>query len=804
MGNACVHELRARDLKTIAPIEPGRIALCVQAHVRVPALTRLLDQDLQQQRTHALAAPLAQHRHAPDMAIGQQPPRSDRGAIGGKGERMVAPRVVFVQFQFQRHALLAHEHLLAYAARLGAGLVPIAQADGERRHRHGGYNTRLLREFNMHSLWDDKEAAQCRGDLDLRVYSSRLLGRDRTLVLHGGGNTSVKLVEKNLFGEDENVLYIKGSGWDLETIEAAGFAPVQLDYLQRLAQLDALSDTQMVNQLATHLLRAAAPAPSVETILHACLPYKFVDHTHADAVLAVTDTADGERRIREIYGDAVVVIPYVMPGFDLARLCACEYPRQAGAGTIGMVLLNHGIFSFGESARQSYERMIDLVSRAEDYLKRERAWDAPPRAVKPARIDTLQQAQLRRALSATAGAPMIMATHADEDALAFAQRADLDALSQQGPVTPDHIIRTKRIPMLGRDVDAYARDYKAYFEEHAPQSREAKTMLDPAPRMVLYPDFGLAAAGRSAKDATIVAELYQHSMQVMQRAQALGGYRALPSRDLFDVEYWDLEQAKLKKGGTPPPYSGEIALVTGAASGIGKACVSALLARGAAVIGLDINPAIETIYQRNDFLGLHCDLTDEGAIKAALERAVIAYGGLDMLVLNAGVFAASRKISELSTEAWRRVMAINLDANLVLLRACHPLLKLAPKGGRVVVIGSKNVPAPGPGAAAYSASKAALNQLARVAALEWGADGIRINSLHPNAVFDTGIWTEEVLAQRARHYGLTVAEYKTNNVLKTEVRSRDVAELAAEMCGPLFAKTTAAQVPVDGGNERVI
>ncbi len=656
----------------------------------------------------------------------------------------------------------------------------------------------------MHSLWDDSEAAQCQGELALRVYTSRLLGRDKTLVLHGGGNTSVKLVQKNLFGEDENVLYIKGSGWDLETIEAAGFAPVQLDYLQRLAQLDALSDTQMVNELATHMLETSAPAPSVETILHACLPYKFVDHTHADAVLAITNAPDGERRIREIYGDAVVIIPYVMPGFDLARLCASEYPRQAGANTIGMVLMNHGIFSFGDSARQSYERMIDLVGRAEDYLKAQRAWDIPARAVAPARIDMLQQAQLRRKLSDAAGVAMIMATHADAETLAFAQREDVGTLSQQGPVTPDHIIRTKRVPMLGTDVDAYTRDYKAYFDAHAPHAKEPKTMLDPAPRMVLDPQFGLAAAGRTAKDAAIVEELYRHSMQVMQRAQALGGYRALPQRELFEVEYWDLEQAKLRKGGRPPPYTGEVALVTGAASGIGKACVESLLARGAAVVGLDINPAIEALYQRKDFLGLRCDLTDEHALGQALERAVIAYGGLDMLVLNAGIFAASRRISELATEEWRKVMAINLDANLFLLRACHPLLKLAPKGGRVVVIGSKNVPAPGPGAAAYSASKAALNQLARVAALEWGADGIRINSLHPNAVFDTGIWTEEVLAQRAKHYGLTIDEYKTNNVLKTEVRSRDVAELAAEMCGPLFAKTTAAQVPVDGGNERVI
>ena len=656
----------------------------------------------------------------------------------------------------------------------------------------------------MLSLWDDDEAAKCRGELELRVYTSRLLGRDKTLVLHGGGNTSLKLAQKNLFGEDEHVLYVKGSGWDLETIEADGFTPVQLDYLRRLVQLGVLSDAQLVNQLATHMLRSWAPVPSVETILHACLPHKFVDHTHADAVLAITNTADGERRIREIYGDTVVVLPYVMPGFDLAKLCAKEYPRQAGAATIGMVLMNHGVFSFGDSARQSYERMIELVRRAEDYLKSQGAWEIPAPGIRPGRIDMLQQAQLRLKLSTTAGAAMIMTTHTDGETLAFAQRADVSALSQQGPVTPDHIIRTKRTPMLGTDVDAYARDYMAYFDAHVRQTSEPKTMLDPAPRMVLDPAFGLAAAGSSAKDAAIVAELYQHSMQVMQRAQALGGYRALPPRELFEVEYWDLEQAKLRRGGTPPLYAGEIALVTGAASGIGKACVDALLARGAAVVGLDINPAVETIYQRKDFLGLRCDLTDEHAIAPALERAVLAFGGLDMLVLNAGIFAASRTISELASDEWRKVMAINLDANLYLLRACHPLLKFAPKGGRVVVIGSKNVPAPGPGAAAYSVSKAALNQLARVAALEWGADGIRINSVHPNAVFDTGIWTDAVLAQRAKHYGLSVDEYKTNNVLRTEVGSRDVAELAAEMCGPLFAKTTAAQVPVDGGNERVI
>lgn len=657
----------------------------------------------------------------------------------------------------------------------------------------------------MNSLWNDTDAAELGDDLSLRVYTSRLLGRDKSLVLHGGGNTSVKLRETNAVGEDEDILYIKGSGWDLETIAAAGFAPVRLAHLLKLARLDALSDPQMVNELATQTMRAGAPAPSVETILHALLPFKYVDHTHADAVVTVTNSPDGERRIREIYGDRVVVLPYVMPGFDLARLCACEFPRQAHAGTVGMVLMNHGIFSFGATAREAYERMIELVGLAEDYLRRQGAWEvAFPPAAAPDMPLREEIAALRREISAAAGTPMLLATTANAHTLGFARRADLATVAQQGPATPDHVIRTKRLPLLGRDVVAYVAAYRAYFDSQSPTAAAPKTMLDPAPRVVLDPEFGLGAVARSAKEAAVIAEIYDHTIDVISRAALLGGYRALPAKDIFDVEYWDLEQAKLKKVGKPAVFAGEVALVTGAASGIGRACVDSLLARGAAVIGLDLSPAIATLYDRPDFLGIVCDVADGAQIVAAIEQGVRRYGGLDMLILNAGVFPGGCRIGQLADAEWRRVMHINLDANLAFLRECHPLLKLAPNRGRVVVVGSKNVPAPGPGAAAYSASKAALNQLARVAALEWGGDGIRINSLHPNAVFDTGLWTPEVLESRARHYGLTVEQYKTNNVLKVEVSSRDVAELAAEMCGPLFAKTTAAQVPVDGGNERVI
>ncbi|MBI2295264.1 MAG: bifunctional aldolase/short-chain dehydrogenase [Betaproteobacteria bacterium] len=656
----------------------------------------------------------------------------------------------------------------------------------------------------MKNLWNDAEARNFKGDLGLRVYTSRLLGRDKSLVLHGGGNTSVKIRERSLLGEEEDVLYVKGSGWDLEIIEEAGFSPVRLAHLLKLARLEALSDPEMVNELVTQMTRASAPAPSVETILHAILPYRYVDHTHADAVLAVTNTTDGEARIREIYGDKAVVVPYIMPGFDLARSCAVRFPAGAGPKTIGMVLMNHGVFSFGNSARESYERMIALVQLAEDYLAHRRAWSLPPArdgtTGKPLRRDL---ATLRHGISGAAGFPLVMRCHHNERSLSFARRPDLREIAQ-GPATPDHVIRTKRVPMIGRDVSAYARDYRAYFNEHAPRAREPKTMLDPAPRVVLDPELGMCALGRTARDAAMAGDVYAHTMDVIERATLLGGYRALPAKDIFDVEYWDLEQAKLRKGAKPPVFAGEVALVTGAASGIGKACVEALLARGAAVIGLDLNPAIKGLHQREDFTGIPCDVTMESEVTNALEAGVRAFGGLDMLILNAGIFPGGTRIAELTTEEWRKVMQINLDANLILMRSCHGLLRLAPRAGRVVLVGSKNVPAPGPGAAAYSASKAGVNQLARVAALEWGEDGIRVNVLHPNAVFDTAIWTDEVLKARAAHYGMSVEEYKRRNVLKTEVTSRDVAELAAEMCGPAFAKTTGAQVPVDGGSDRVI
>jgi rhamnose utilization protein RhaD (predicted bifunctional aldolase and dehydrogenase)/NAD(P)-dependent dehydrogenase (short-subunit alcohol dehydrogenase family) len=656
----------------------------------------------------------------------------------------------------------------------------------------------------MQSRWSDEDVAAYPGLLGARVYTSRLLGADPALVMHGGGNTSVKVPETDLFGRAVDVLYVKGSGSDLSTVTEQGFAPVRLEHLLSLAELDELTDARMAEQLKFACVREA-PAPSVEAILHAILPARYVDHTHADAVLAITNTPNGRKRVEECFGDRVVIVDYVMPGFALARQCALEFPARRTDRTVGMVLMNHGVFSFGDTAKESYELMIALVTMAEQYLAERGAGELPVRSTTapPAAGRRDQLAALRQDVSAVAGAPMILTSTTTPRTAAFLDRDDHADHATRGPMTPDHVIRTKRVPMVGTDVRAYAAEYEQYFARNALRSREPLTMLDPAPRVVLDRALGLLTTGRTPRDALIARDIYAHTIDAIDRARALDGWQALPEEDLFDVEYWELEQAKLRRQGEPPAFAGEIALVTGAASGIGRATAEAFKSVDAAVVGLDRDGSVEAA-NGDAFLGVTCDVTDEAAVDAAVAAAVDRFGGIDIVVCNAGVFPASARIEQLGSDVWKQVMAVNVDANVSLLRTAAPLLVRAPRGGRVVVNASKNVRAPGPGAAAYSASKAALTQLARVAALEWAAQGIRVNIVHPNAVFDTGIWDAATLESRAASYGLTVEQYKTNNLLGVEVTSHDVARVIVALCSPVFAKTTGAQIPIDGGNERIV
>ncbi len=656
----------------------------------------------------------------------------------------------------------------------------------------------------MNSLWDDREAGRYVNDpLQLRVYTSRLLGQEPSLVLHGGGNTSVKTSASNLFGETEQLLYVKGSGWDLASIEARGFAPVRLDVPRRMVELPALTDAEMVQALRAALTDPSAPTPSVEAVLHAIIPFAYVDHTHADAVVAVSNTPGGDQRIREIYGDRTLVVPYVMPGFVLAQK-VYEVTRGIDWSCCeGMILLHHGALTFSNDARESYERMLALVSRAEEYLRKRGAWDSVARG--SAAEDLRKLAVLRGAVSRVAGKAMVARLDGGPEAAGFSRRPDLSSLASQGPLTPDHVIRTKRVPMIldgepAEQVENYAGAYRNYFQRHASQGL---TCLDPAPRWIVWPGHGTVALGTSCVDAEIVADIARHTQRAIQWAAALGGWRPLPEEDIFAVEYWELEQAKLQPRGAQPSLQGKVALVTGAASGIGFACAQALAAQGAAVVALDIDPGITAQFSGPGFLPRVCDVTDASAVRTAVDAAVRRFGGLDILISNAGSFRRSCTLAEMDAQTWNESLELNLSSHQRLLQDCIPYLA-AGVDPTVVIVGSKNVPAPGRGAAAYSVAKAGLTQLARVAALELAAEGIRVNVIHPHGVFDTGLWTEDVLAERAAHQGISVAAYKRANLLGVEVTSKDVAALVCILVGPAFSKTTGAQIPIDGGNERVV
>lgn len=640
--------------------------------------------------------------------------------------------------------------------------------------------------------------------LDEIVFASRLLGSDPQLVLVGGGNTSIKATSTDALGAAVDVIHVKGSGWDLGSIEREGFATLRRSRLREIAAVDELSDSAMMNELRQARLDGHSPDPSVEALLHELLPGRVVMHSHADAMIAVMNQSEGRANAESLFGDDAVLVPYVMPGFDLAKLVRELWSDSETKKAL--VLMNHGLFTFGDTAEEAYDLHIALVQRAADFALRQAgrpdhgASDAAP-LTDGARTAL---AAFRRELSERAGTPMLIRVSDSAAARDFARSTDVSALASQGPATPDHVIRTKRLPLIGRDLAGYASSYESYFEANENRRGAALTALDPAPRVVLDPEWGLVVAGRTVGDLVNTESIYQHTIDIIMGAQAQSGYSALPAGDIFDVEYWELEQAKLRLAKNPGRFAGEVALVTGAASGIGRAIAGALLAEGAAVVGLDLNPEVVSTFPAAGYLGIRANVADAGELDAALSEAMGRFGGLDILVPAAGIFPTSAPIAEGDAAAWERTFAVNVTGIAHLFKAAHPLLAEAPNGGRVVLVASKNVAAPGPGASAYSSSKAAAVQLARVAALEWAPDGIRVNIVHPDAVFDTALWTPELLEERARKYGVSVEDYKRRNLLGVEIRSTDVAAVVVELSSSIFRATTGAQLPVDGGNERVI
>ncbi|MCY4114518.1 MAG: bifunctional rhamnulose-1-phosphate aldolase/short-chain dehydrogenase [Chloroflexi bacterium] len=660
----------------------------------------------------------------------------------------------------------------------------------------------------MQSRWSDDDA---RGldPIGLRVYTSRLIGAEPALVLHGGGNTSVKLDDHDHRGRSCRSLAIKGSGSDLRTIEPGDFARLHLDDLHALRPRCEMSDDEMLAYLARSSLDPAAPRPSIETLLHAFLPDAWVDHSHADAVLALTNQPDGHRLVREVYGDRVAVVPYILPGFKLAQLTADVY--DANPGVEGLVLDMHGLVTFGASARESYERHIELVALAEDSVRPH----LPARGSAPG--DEAAAAKLAPALRGALSAKrrVIVRYDGSPRVRAFVDRPDLEQISQQGPVTPDHVLRTKRLPLVLRATDSEGvRDavtgYRAAYERYAREHGGAEAFQhDSAPRVVLVPGVGMFTTGASWDEAGMVADMYRHTMEVIEAASAIGTYHALPANDLYDMEYWPLELYKLTRAPAERELARRMALVTGAGSGIGRAIAQALAADGAYVFVTDVdleaaNAVAEAITAEGDRArALPLDVTSERETAQAFAAAATHAGGMDIVISNAGI-AAAAPLDDLELDTWQRSLDVNATGHFLVCRAALRQMRAQGLGGSIVLICTKNALDPGAGFGAYSAAKAAQLQLGRVLAVEGGPDGIRVNMVNPDAVFEgSGLWDADLRAGRAAAHGVDVEDleafYAQRNLLGRRVTGPDVAEAVSFLASDRSAKTTGAVIPVDGG-----
>ncbi|MCX8033204.1 MAG: bifunctional aldolase/short-chain dehydrogenase [Thermoleophilia bacterium] len=716
----------------------------------------------------------------------------------------------------------------------------------------------------MNSRWSDYEAAEFVarfGDkwgeaLALRTYSSRLLGLEKDLVLHGGGNTSVKATWRNILGDEIPALFVKASGADLATIEPEGHCGLDLAYLKRLRQIAELSDEEMLEELRTHRLWSSGPDPSIEALVHAFLPHKFVDHTHADAVLALTNRVGGEQLVRQVFGDEVIILPYITPGLKLAK--ACAEALESFPTARGMVWMHHGIVTWGATARESYEAMIELVTRAEgEVAARARGphGRAPaPKAPTPPSETVLSAATCDARIAEISPVLRGLLAHPTGDPDHPYQKVVLKWLctpevleilampgAKEALVTPvltsDHLIRTKALPLwveelpqgdqgtirehLQRTIDGYRNNYLAYLGRYQMLMPRGVQPFAPEPRVVMIPGLGVACAGEDLRSAVIAQDITLHTLRV-KRSIVLAGsrYEGLPEEELFRMEYRSLQHAKLKREdeSAKPTSSGaellkgHVAVVTGAAGAIGAGICEALLRAGCLVAATDLPgerlDALVADYQARfgeKILGIPMDVTDPASVKAGFAEVVCAWGGIDLVVPNAGI-AAVGSLAELSLEKFRRLEQVNVEGTLFVLAEAARLFRAQGTGGDVVVISTKNVFSPGAGFGAYSATKAAAHQLARVASLELAADGVRVNMVSPDAVFGhgarrSGLW-QEVGPERMRVRGLDEAGleayYQNRNLLKARVTAEHVAN-AVLFFATRQTPTTGATIPVDGG-----
>ena len=674
----------------------------------------------------------------------------------------------------------------------------------------------------MENRWSAAEAQEAVGryreageDIALRVYTSRLIGAEASLVLHGGGNTSVKTTVRDKLGEPLEVLAVKGSGWDLKTIEPAGFPCVDLAHCRRLRALDALSDEEMVNELRTHLTEFSSPNPSVEALLHAFLPHKYIDHSHADAILAIVDQEDAATICKRIYGERLAIVEYIMPGFALAKKAAEIY--EAHPHVEGLLLLKHGLFTFGATAQESYERHIEAVSLAEAYLAK-----APAR---PLTITAEKMSEekrrlflpiLRGILREASGTPWILHTREGEEARAFASSKEARQWSQLGPITPDHVIRTKPTPCVLHDLpddagslrtylkqqlDAYSERYQAYFARQQARSTTPKKMLDPLPRVFLIEGLGIVSAAAQEKAASIAADIYEHTLQTIQDAMRIGHYAPVSEADIFDMEYWSLEQAKLGKQ-SAPPLQGRVAYITGAASGIGLACAQHFAKAGAHLFLVDIQTdkleeAAKMLRRSGASVATKIlNVTDPQAVEESTHDAIRRFGGLDIAISNAGAAFQSPMI-DCAPSLLAQSMALNFFSHQYVAQASTRIMRQQQYGGVLLFNLSKAALDPGPSFGPYAVAKAAALALMKQYALEGAPLGIRANGVNADRI-RTGLFTEDFIQQRAKARGVAPDAYFRANLLGLEVTADDVAQAFLQLA--LAEKTTAAILPVDGGN----
>ncbi len=654
-------------------------------------------------------------------------------------------------------------------------------------------------------------------DVALRVYTSRLLGGEPALAQHGGGNTSVKTVIRDAIGDEVAVICVKGSGWDLGTIEPAGLPAVRLEPLRKLGTLNALGDEDMVNLVRANLIDQASPNPSVEALLHAFLPHKFVDHAHSSAVLALGDRPDGEKLCRDVYGDRVAVLPYVMPGFALSKLA--RDAQAAHPSCEGLVLLKHGIFSFGATAKEAYDRMIELVTMAEAKLASEKPkrFEAAKLAGKAADVATVAPI-VRGVLAAPVDSNegrwtrLILDHRASERILEFVNGRDVSRYSQAGVATPDHVIRTKPWPVIlpapeAGKLDAfgtatreavakYQAKYRAYFERHNAKAVPKKTQLDPIPRVVLVPGVGLFGLGASSRDAKIAADVAETWIEVVTAAEAGTGFESISEGELFEMEYWSLEQAKLSKS-SEKPLQRQVVAVTGAGGTIGTAIAAAFRRQGAEVALLDVDAdAAKAAAKVLGGLGVGCDVTNRGAVDAAFAAIARAFGGIDVVVSNAGG-AWQGKIGDVADDVLRRSFEINFFAHQYVAQAAVRIFTAQGTGGALLFNASKQAVNPGPDFGPYGLPKAATLALMRQYAVDYGAEGITSNAVNADRI-RSGLLTGEVIASRSKARGMSEHDYMSGNLLGREVHAEDVADAFVSLA--LARKTTGAVLTVDGGN----